>query len=62
LKQAQDHVAAGHEILVDVDLEKFFDRLNHDALMSRLSRWIGDKRLLRIIRRLLEAGMLQDGV
>lgn len=62
LKQAQDHVAAGHEIVVDMDLEKFFDRVNHDVLMSRLSRWIGDKRLLRIIRRFLEAGMMQDGV
>jgi RNA-directed DNA polymerase len=62
LKQAQDHVAAGHEIVVDMDLEKFFDRVNHDVLMSRLCRWIGDKRLLRIIRRFLEAGMLQDGV
>jgi len=62
LKQAQAHVAAGHTVVVDMDLEKFFDRVNHDVLMSRLSRWIGDKRLLRIIRRFLEAGMLQDGV
>jgi RNA-directed DNA polymerase len=62
LKQAQAHVGAGHTIVVDMDLEKFFDRVNHDVLMSRLSRWIGDKRLLRIIRRFLEAGMLQDGI
>jgi RNA-directed DNA polymerase len=62
LKQAQDHVASGHEIVVDMDLEKFFDRVNHDVLMSRLYRWIGDKRLLRIVRRFLEAGMLQEGV
>lgn len=62
LKQAQDHVASGHEIVVDIDLEKFFDRVNHDVLMSRLYRWIGDKRLLRIVRRFLEAGMLQEGV
>lgn len=62
LKQAQKHVAAGHTIVVDMDLEKFFDRVNHDVLMSRLYRWIGDKRLLRIIRRFLEAGMLQNGV
>jgi RNA-directed DNA polymerase len=62
LKQAQGHVAAGHVIVVDMDLEKFFDRVNHDVLMSRLCGWIGDKRLLRIIRRFLEAGMLQDGV
>ena len=62
LKQAQKHVASGHTIVVDMDLEKFFDRVNHDVLMSRLYRWIGDKRLLRIIRRFLEAGMLQNGV
>jgi RNA-directed DNA polymerase len=48
--------------VVDTDLEKFFDRVNHDILMSRVSRWIGDKRMLRIIRRFLEAGMLQQGV
>ena len=62
LKQAQGHVAAGYEVVVDIDLEKFFDRVNHDVLMSRLYRWIGDKRLLRIIRRFLEAGLLQQGV
>ena len=48
--------------MVDLDLEKFFDRVNHDILMARLARRIGDKRLLRIIRRFLEAGMMQDGV
>lgn len=62
LRQAQGHVAAGYEVVVDIDLEKFFDRVNHDVLMSRLFRWIGDKRLLRIIRRFLEAGLLQQGV
>lgn len=62
LKQAQEHVASGREVVVDMDLEKFFDRVNHDVMMNRLSRWIGDKRMLRIIRRFLEAGMLQDGV
>ena len=62
LKQAQEHVASGREVVVDMDLEKFFDRVNHDVLMNRLSRRIGDKRMLRIIRRFLEAGMLQDGV
>jgi len=62
LQQACGHVAAGYTIVADIDLEKFFDRVNHDVLMSRLCRWIGDKRLLRIIRRFLEAGMLQHGV
>jgi RNA-directed DNA polymerase len=45
-----------------MDLEKFFDRVNHDILMSRLARRIGDKRLLKIIRRFLQAGMMQHGV
>jgi RNA-directed DNA polymerase len=47
---------------VDLDLEKYFDRVNHDILMSRLARRIGDKRLLRIVRRFLQAGMMIDGV
>ena len=62
LAQAQSYVADGREIVVDMDLEKFFDRVNHDILMARLARRIGDKRLLRIIRRFLEAGMMQGGV
>lgn len=60
--QGQAYVADGHGIVVDLDLEKFFDRVNHDILMARLARRIGDKRLLRIIRRFLEAGLLQNGV
>jgi RNA-directed DNA polymerase len=63
LEQARKYVAQeGREIVVDLDLEKFFDRVNHDVLMSRVARRIGDKRLLRIIRRFLRAGMMQDGV
>jgi RNA-directed DNA polymerase len=62
LAQAQTYVADGREIVVDIDLEKFFDRVNHDILMARLARRIGDKRLLRIVRRFLEAGMMQAGV
>jgi RNA-directed DNA polymerase len=62
-EQARKYVAQeGREFVVDLDLEKFFDRVNHDILMSRLARRIGDKRLLRIIRRFLQAGMMQDGV
>ena len=49
-------MAEGGTVVVDLDLEKFFDRVNHDILMSRVARRIGDKRLLRIIRRFLEAG------
>jgi RNA-directed DNA polymerase len=62
LAQAQKYVAAGRTIVVDVDLEKFFDRVNHDILMARLARRIADKRLLRIVRRFLEAGLMRDGV
>jgi RNA-directed DNA polymerase len=62
LFRARQYVAEGRAVVVDVDLEKFFDRVSHDILMSRLYRRIGDKRLLRIIRRFLEAGILQDGV
>ena len=63
LEQARKYVAQeGRGIVVDLDLEKFFDRVNHDILMSRVARRIGDKRLLRIIRRFLQAGMMQDGV
>ena len=62
LRQARKYVADGCGTVVDFDLEKFFDRVNHDTLMSRLARHIGDKRLLRIIRRFLEAGMLQRGL
>jgi RNA-directed DNA polymerase len=60
LHQAWTYVADGYEIVVD--LEKFFDRIIHNILMARLARRIGDKRLLRIVRRFLQAGMMQDGV
>jgi RNA-directed DNA polymerase len=62
LRKAQEYVAEGRVIVVDIDLEKFFDRVNHDVLMSRLARRITDKRLLRIVRRFLEAGMMRNGV
>jgi RNA-directed DNA polymerase len=63
LEQARKYVAQeGREIVVDLDLAKFFDRVNHDILMSRVARRIGDKHLLLIIRRFLQAGMMQDGV
>jgi RNA-directed DNA polymerase len=62
LRRASEYVAAGRTTVIDMDLEKFFDRVNHDILMSRLARRIDDKRLLRIIRRFLEAGLMQDGV
>jgi RNA-directed DNA polymerase len=62
LARAGKSVAEGYRIVVDLDVEKFFDRVNHDILMARLARRIGDKRLLRIVRRFLEAGMMRDGV
>ena len=60
--QAQRYVQSGRRWVVDVDLEKFFDRVNHDVLMGRLEKRIGDKRLLRVIRRYLEAGIMANGV
>ncbi len=60
--QAQRHVQDGYEVVVDVDLEKFFDRVNHDILMERLSRRISDKRVLRLIRRYLEVGIMDGGM
>lgn len=62
LNNAKEYVQDGYVYVVDMDLEKFFDRVNHDILMSRLARHISDKRLLKIIRRYLEAGLLQNGI
>jgi RNA-directed DNA polymerase len=60
--EAQQYVQGGHRIVVDVDLERFFDRVNHDILMDRLAKRIADKRVLRLIRRYLQAGILAHGV
>ena len=62
LDQAKEHIAAGHRWVVDMDLEKFFDRVNHDVLMARLARRIEDKRILKLIRRFLQAGLMEGGV
>jgi RNA-directed DNA polymerase len=62
VKQAQIYVQSGNRIVVDMDLEKFFDRVNHDILMSKLARVIRDKRLLKIIRAFLNAGIMRQGV
>jgi RNA-directed DNA polymerase len=59
---AQAFVAQGREVVVDVDLEKFFDRVNHDILMDRLGKRIGDAAVLRLIRAYLNAGIMSDGV
>jgi retron-type reverse transcriptase len=60
--EAQRYIQQGKTVVVDVDLEKFFDRVNHDVLMGRLEKRIGDKRMLGLIRCYLEAGIMADGV
>ena len=60
--RAQQHIAAGYRWVVDLDLEKFFDRVNHDRLMGQIARRVHDKRLLRLIRSWLKAGVLENGL
>jgi len=61
--QAQEYIAQGHGWVVDLDLEKFFDRVNHDILMGRVAKRITDKRMLRLLRTFLNAGvMMEDGL
>jgi RNA-directed DNA polymerase len=60
--RAQGYIQAGHRWVVDLDLEKFFDRVNHDVLMSRVARRISDKRMLKLIRSFLTAGVLENGL
>jgi RNA-directed DNA polymerase len=58
VKAAREHVEAGYRFVVDIDLEKFFDRVNHDVLMARVARRVRDKRLLRLIGRYLTSGVM----
>lgn len=60
--RAQSYLEEGHTWVVDLDLEKFFDRVNHDVLMSRVARRVEDKRLLKLIRAFLNSGVLVDGL
>lgn len=60
--QAQKHVAEGNRWVVDIDLEKFFDRVNHDLLMGRVAKRVADKRVLKLIRGFLEAGVMENGL
>jgi RNA-directed DNA polymerase len=62
VRAARQYVEQGHRVVVDVDLEKFFDRVNHDILMDRLARRIADKAVLRLIRHYLNAGIMANGV
>ena len=60
--QAQQYIAAGYGWVVDLDLEKFFDRVNHDKLMGQIAKRVGDKRLLKLIRAFLNAGVMENGL
>ena len=62
VEAAQKYIAAGYRWVVDLDLEKFFDRVNHDRLMAKIAERVGDKRLLKLIRMFLTAGVMEDGL
>jgi len=62
VKAAQQYLAAGNRWVVDLDLEKFFDRVNHDKLMARIAERVSDKRMLKLIRAFLESGVMVDGL
>ena len=62
VERAQAYIASGHAVVVDIDLEKFFDRVNHDILMGLVAKRVVDKRLLKLIRGFLTAGMLEGGL
>ena len=62
VERAQEYIASGHGTVVDIDLEKFFDRVNHDILMGLVAKRVTDKRILKLIRGFLTAGALADGL
>ena len=62
VEQAQQYIAAGYRWVVDLDLEKFFDRVNHDRLMAKIAARVSDKRLLKLIRAFLRAGVMENGL
>jgi group II intron reverse transcriptase/maturase len=62
VEQSQEYIRQGYDWVVDIDLEKFFDRVNHDMLMARVARVVKDKRVLKLIRAYLESGVMVNGV
>jgi RNA-directed DNA polymerase len=62
VRQAQRYIQEGYRIVVDIDLEQFFDRVNHDILMNRMARKVKDKRILKLIRAYLKSGVMIGGV
>jgi RNA-directed DNA polymerase len=60
--RAQSYIASGHTFVVDIDLEKFFDRVNHDILMGLIAKRVADKRILKLIRAFLNAGVMEGGL
>ena len=62
IQRAQEHILAGYDWVVDLDLERFFDRVNHDVLMARVARRVKDKQMVRLIRRYLQAGLMEGGL
>ncbi len=62
MEQAQSYIASGHGWVVDIDLEKFFDRVNHDILMGLVAKRVADKRILKLIRAFLNAGVMEGGL
>jgi len=61
IKQAQKHVLEGYQYVVDIDLKNFFDEINHDKMMSEIAKVIKDKKLLRLLRKFIQAGLIKDG-
>lgn len=62
IAQAQQYISEGYRIVVDIDLEKFFDRVNHDRLMSQIEKRVEDKRVLKLIRGFLNSGVMEQGL